>query len=172
MTGARWGLALWLVALLAGAAHAHRLYAEVRLEAGEIVLELVFGDGVTPEGAEVVVLEGDREVGRGRTDAQGVFRFRPPRAGLYRLRAREAGLHEASAEIRVDDVPDSAGLTAPVSTAGESTTPVRSRTKTDAVAPSPPAAGAGLPWKGVVLGLVIIAILAGALHLVQRRGRT
>ena len=72
---ARVALGALVLALLAVApAEAHRLQAEASVSPeGEVVLELFFSDGVTPEGAEVVVTQDGAEVARGLTESARVI---------------------------------------------------------------------------------------------------
>lgn len=94
------GLVL-VVASLPAAAHRLKLFATV--EAGEIVAEAFFVGGGRPEGVEVVVRDGGgAEIHRGRTDAAGGFRWRPPRAGDLTLRIDTGDGHFAETTLAAD----------------------------------------------------------------------
>ncbi|MEZ6189242.1 MAG: hypothetical protein R3F62_30100 [Planctomycetota bacterium] len=153
---ARAGLLLLALGLLATPAWAHRLQLELFREGTELRCELFFSDGVTPEGAELILtrLEGDaaQELARATSDAGGVARFTLPGPGRYRVEARDASLHLATAEVE---------LPADASPAPVSSAPAR--------APQPHAPAR--PWGGALLGVLVIAGLAGGLALWQARRR-
>lgn len=109
------GLVL-VVASLPAAAHRLKLFATV--EAGEIVAEAFFVGGGRPEGVEVVVRDGGgAEIHRGRTDAAGGFRWRPPRAGDLTLRVDTGDGHFAETTLAADRFGGAVTSEAPASVA-------------------------------------------------------
>lgn len=164
-----------LLLCLPAPALAHRLHAEVRQQGDEVLLEVYFSDGTTPEGAQVTVERAGVTVASGATDAAGTWRFRPPGPGSYRLSVTEPGLHRASLTFTIAGVdpdvtpteshPDAAADPDHAAPSAATAAPPSSH---PTATPAPPRHTAGVPWDRLGLGLLVIAGLAGALALAQR----
>lgn len=172
-----WLLAGCVVVATAAPARAHRLNVEARLEAGRAVVEVYFGDGTRPEGAEVVVTRDGVEVARGRTDATGRFWFAPAAPGRHAIAVTEPGLHRGQAALDVAPGDLVAAVTTRAADAeaksglGE-TAASSSRTAGAARgADAEPKRVLTVEWRGLLAGLLVIGGLAAGLAALQRRRR-
>ena len=156
-------------------AFAHGLHAEARLEGEEIVLTVTFSGGGAPTGADVTVSVEGADIATGKTDANGVFRYRPVSYGTHVFNVVELGLHHARATQ--DYLPINAAGVAPPNSA----TPTKATHKhphehphehphdDDSDRPGDPIGA--VPWSRVGLGLLVIVGLALLLRAAQGKGK-
>ncbi len=113
---ARLLLALACLLAFTAPAAAHRLKLFATVEDGAITGYAFFIGGGRPEGAELIVHDGQgKEIYRGTTDAQGGFTWTPPKPDDYRLTLDARDGHMAEATIGAERLGGTAAPAAPAS---------------------------------------------------------
>jgi hypothetical protein len=148
-------LAFTLATMLVPRAEAHALGAECRIRNDHVELEAYFSDDTPARHAKVEVKDlAGVVVAAGETDDVGRWSFALPSPGDYQV-AVDAGMgHRKTLVFRVAGLVNASDQTALATSAEPSR---RDFTR--------------IPWLRVAYGFAIIAILAVALHLWQRRIR-
>lgn len=154
-------------------AFAHGLHAEAHLEGDEILLTVTFSGGGAPTGADVTVSVEGADIATGKTDANGVFRYRPVSYGTHVFSVVELGLHHARASVQYLPInatsvaqPDSATLTA----APDEHDPHEHEPHDhDSDRPGDPIGA--VPWSRIGLGLLVIVGLALLLRALQAKAK-
>ncbi len=158
------------LAFLPDRLQAHVIFAEARLDNGQIRVEVYFDDDTPAQKAKVKILDQDRQVvAEGTTDERGLCFFPRFAGGEYLVLAKSAG-HSAREGFHLPEHPMASpspfpGI-APAETSGdpgcvvigESPSPSslrQERTRT--------------PWLQVGLGLFLIAALSGSVWYLGRR---
>ena len=103
------GLLVVLLSVATSSAYAHKVNVFAYAEGDQIYIEGYFSDGTKAKNSEVQVYgDHDQELTKGQTNEEGVFIF--PAQGKQSLRiVLNAGLgHQASYEIPLDEVADTA----------------------------------------------------------------
>ncbi len=174
MKSARLLLVLASLALLPQIAFAHGLHADARLDGDEIVLKVSFSEGAAAVGADVTVSVDGADVTSGKTDVEGVFRYRPVSYGTHVFNVVELGLHHARAELVYLPInaasvarPDSATPTTPVD---DHPHEHEHAAHDDNDRPGDPVGA--IPWSRAGLGLLVIVGLALLLRAAQAKAKT
>src|SRR5262245_32067281 len=93
-------VAAWLA--LAGAAPAHDLGANCKVEGGRVLVTAFFEDDTPARGAKVRVFDAQKqEVAAGQTDAEGRWACPAPPPGAYLVVVDAGGGHRADVDLTV-----------------------------------------------------------------------
>ena len=112
------GVVLVILSVFASTAYGHKVNVFAYTEGDQIYTEGYFSDGSKAKNSEVTVYDGENhELTKGKTNEEGVFTF--PTQGKQALRIiLNAGLgHQASYDIPVDELTDTAASTSAEATA-------------------------------------------------------
>jgi hypothetical protein len=93
-----------LICCAATEAHAHALYAQAKLEGGQILIEARFEGDEPAEKAKVYLIDamGDKML-RGRTGSDGTLRFDAPSPGKYEVLIDAGAGHQAKVALTITE---------------------------------------------------------------------
>lgn len=149
-------LALLGLLMLAVPVAAHNLGAECKLVGDRVQVEAYFDDDTPARDAKITVRTTDgQSLAEGRTDDKGCWSFARPAAGRYEIVVDAGAGHRAVVKVTVPGEAEGLAL-APTRVSEGQAREEFTRT----------------PWLKVGIGLITIALFAGALWLARQAGKS
>ena len=143
--------ALACITLTGSGAWAHGLGVECKVHAGKVWITAYYDDDTDAIDAQVLVLAGEREIAKGKTNHQGICTFAVPEPGKYQVIVDAGAGHKTKTSLTIQ--PESKEAKGP-----------------DVVSSDPSRAEATrYPWLRIGLGLGIVSLVAAAFFLVRQR---
>lgn len=137
-------LAALALAMVPASARAHAVGLEWRFRGDQVVIDVFYDDDSPAVRAKVRVLDGDKEIETGLTDEKGGWSFARPAPGRYTIDVDAGAGHTVRETIAVPQI----GADTETTQKGDDGRRRDNFTR--------------FPWVGLLLGLLIIAGLAGA----------
>ncbi len=160
-----WSVPLALAGLLLTAhpAKAHRVEFHCTRQEQLVVVEVFYDDGTLAEKAKVEVAGPEGKlIATGRTDHQGRWAFPLPEPGRYTIKVDAGAGHGQTRTITIGATPD------PLDPEGARLWSEANNSETSLLDEGPSRAEVSkTPWTRVILGLGIIAVVAGLFWLIR-----